>query len=47
MPGKNIKSFDGKPMIARSIETALESGVFDAAVVSTVTVRQTRRAGRA
>jgi pseudaminic acid cytidylyltransferase len=35
IPRKNIRSFCGKPMIARSIEAALESGVFDAVVVST------------
>lgn len=35
IPRKNIRPFCGKPMIARSIETALESGVFDAVVVST------------
>lgn len=35
IPRKNIRPFCGKPMIARSIEAALESGVFDAAVVST------------
>jgi len=35
IPRKNIRPFCGKPMIARSIEAALESGVFDAVVVST------------
>lgn len=35
IPGKNIKSFLGKPIIAYSIETALKSGVFDVVMVST------------
>lgn len=35
IPRKNIKEFCGKPMIAWSIETALESGCFDRVVVST------------
>jgi N-acylneuraminate cytidylyltransferase len=35
IPGKNIKPFCGKPMIAWSIEAALDSGCFDRVVVST------------
>lgn len=35
IPKKNIKNFCGKPMIAYSIEAALESGVFDEVMVST------------
>lgn len=35
IPRKNIKSFCGKPMIAWSIEAALQSGCFDHVVVST------------
>lgn len=35
IPRKNIKLFCGKPMIARSIEAALESGCFDEVIVST------------
>ena len=35
IPRKNIKSFCGKPMIAWSIEAALQSGCFDQVVVST------------
>jgi N-acylneuraminate cytidylyltransferase len=35
IPRKNIKPFCGKPMIAWSIEAALESGCFDRVVVST------------
>jgi len=35
IPRKNIRSFGGKPMIAWSIEVALESGVFDDVIVST------------
>lgn len=35
IPRKNIKEFCGKPMIAWSIETALQSGCFDHVVVST------------
>ncbi|EJM84287.1 pseudaminic acid CMP-transferase [Pseudomonas sp. GM74] len=32
---KNLKPFDGVPMIVRSIRTALESGLFERVVVST------------
>ena len=35
IPRKNIKNFLGKPIIAYSIEAALESGVFDEVMVST------------
>lgn len=35
IPSKNIKNFLGKPIIAYSIEAALESGVFDEVMVST------------
>ncbi len=35
IPRKNIKPFAGKPMIAWSIEAALESGCFDKVIVST------------
>ena len=35
IPGKNIKPFCGKPMIAWSIEAALQSGCFERVVVST------------
>lgn len=35
IPGKNIKLFDGKPLIAYSIETAVKSGLFDKVIVST------------
>ncbi len=35
IPGKNIKNFFGKPIIAYSIEVAKKSGVFDRIVVST------------
>ncbi|MCG7530100.1 pseudaminic acid cytidylyltransferase [Psychrobium sp. MM17-31] len=35
IPRKNIKDFCGKPIIAYSIETALESGLFDKVIVST------------
>jgi pseudaminic acid cytidylyltransferase len=35
IPGKNIKNFFGKPVIAHSIQAALASGVFDRVVVST------------
>lgn len=35
IPRKNIKSFGGKPMIAWSIEVALQSGCFDRVLVST------------
>ena len=35
IPGKNIRPFHGKPIIAYSIEAAAESGCFDAIIVST------------
>lgn len=35
IPGKNIRSFHGKPILAYSIETALESKLFDEVMVST------------
>jgi len=35
IPGKNIKPFNGKPIIAYSIEAALKSGCFDRVIVST------------
>ncbi len=35
IPRKNIKEFNGKPIIAYSIEAALSSGVFDEVMVST------------
>ncbi|TWI72368.1 N-acylneuraminate cytidylyltransferase [Desulfobotulus alkaliphilus] len=35
IPGKNIRSFAGKPMIAYSIEAAILSGLFDRIIVST------------
>ncbi|MBA6420461.1 pseudaminic acid cytidylyltransferase [Pseudomonas neustonica] len=35
IPRKNIKTFCGRPMIAWSIEAALESGCFDRIIVST------------
>lgn len=35
IPGKNIRPFAGKPMIARSIEAARQSGVFGRIIVST------------
>lgn len=35
IPRKNIRLFNGKPMLAWSIETALQSQVFDRVIVST------------
>lgn len=35
IPGKNIRLFCGRPMIAYSIEAAISSGVFDRIIVST------------
>ena len=35
IPGKNIKLFLGKPIIAYSIEAALKSGCFGHVIVST------------
>lgn len=35
IPRKNLKPFDGVPMIARSIRTALASGLFSEVIVST------------
>lgn len=35
IPGKNIKEFCGKPILAYSIQAALDSGMFDEVMVST------------
>ena len=35
IPRKNIKEFNGKPIIAWSIEAARQSGCFDRIIVST------------
>lgn len=35
IPRKNIKSFDGQPMIGHSINAAMKSGCFDRIIVST------------
>ena len=35
IPRKNIKHFDGKPVIAHSIQALLDSKVFDRVIVST------------
>ena len=35
IPKKNIREFCGRPIIAYSIETAIESGIFDKVMVST------------
>ena len=35
IPGKNIKSFSGQPMISWAIETAKSSNLFDHIIVST------------
>ena len=35
IPRKNIKAFNGKPIIAYSIEAALDSNCFDQVIVST------------
>ena len=35
IPGKNVKDFCGRPMIAHSIAAAQESGLFDRIIVST------------
>lgn len=35
IPGKNIKAFHGKPMLAWSIKAALSAGCFDKVIVST------------
>ena len=35
IPQKNIKEFCGKPIIAYSIEAAINSGIFDEVMVST------------
>lgn len=35
LPGKNIRAFHGKPIIAYSIEAAIAAGVFDQILVST------------
>lgn len=35
IPRKNVKEFCGKPMLAYSVEAAVQSGIFDAVMVST------------
>lgn len=35
LPGKNIKNLNGKPLIAYSIEAAIEANIFDKIIVST------------
>lgn len=35
IPRKNVREFCGKPMLAYSVEVALESGIFDTVMVST------------
>lgn len=35
IPHKNVREFCGKPMLAYSVEAALESGIFDTVMVST------------
>ena len=35
IPGKNILDFNGRPMIAWTIDAALKSGIFDKVLVST------------
>jgi CMP-N,N'-diacetyllegionaminic acid synthase len=35
VPGKNVRVIDGHPMLAYTIAPAIESGVFDAVIVST------------
>ena len=35
LPGKNIRVFNGIPMIVRAIRTALEAAMFDEIIVST------------
>ncbi|WP_293760126.1 pseudaminic acid cytidylyltransferase [uncultured Paraglaciecola sp.] len=35
IPGKNIKSFAGKPLIAYSIDAAIDSGLFNKIIIST------------
>ena len=35
IPRKNIRAFNGKPLIAWSIETALKSGLFGRVLIST------------
>lgn len=39
IPMKNIRKFAGKPIIAWSIETALQSGLFEKVVVSTDSIK--------
>jgi N-acylneuraminate cytidylyltransferase len=46
IPGKNIRPFLGKPIIAYSIETAVTSGLFDEVMVSTDSEEIAEVAGR-
>ncbi|MCM1542313.1 MAG: pseudaminic acid cytidylyltransferase [Blautia sp.] len=45
IPGKNIKEFCGKPILAYSIEAAVTSGIFDTVMVSTDDEKIARIAG--
>ena len=42
IPKKNIKEFCGKPIIAYSIEAALDSGMFAGVMVGTDSVHEVR-----
>jgi len=46
IPGKNIREFCGKPIMAYSIEAALGAGVFDTVMVSTDSAEIARIAGQ-
>lgn len=46
IPRKNIKEFCGKPILAYSVEAALQSGMFDTVMVSTDDVEIAEIAGR-
>lgn len=46
IPRKNIREFCGKPILAYSIEAALESGIFDTVMVSTEDQEIAETAGR-
>lgn len=46
LPDKNIKELNGKPLMAYSIEAALQSGMFDEVMVSTDSAKYAEIAGK-
>ena len=45
IPGKNLKPFFGKPIIAYSIEAVIKSGLFDRVIVLELRLSEFQRIG--